>query len=63
MDLLVHQIFLFTFHRNSRSLIFLAPSFMVNGLQSVIEEILVKKKFTFACVHVFALEKQANTSN
>jgi len=50
-DLLVHQIFLFTFHRNSWTLIFLAPAFVVNGLQSVIKEILVKNKFTFACVH------------
>lgn len=29
----------------------LAPAFMVNCLQSVIGEILVKNEFTFACVH------------
>lgn len=43
--------FLFTFHRNSRNITFLATAFMANSLQSVIDEILMKKKFTFACVH------------
>lgn len=43
--------FLFTFHRDSRNVTFLAPAFLVNSLQSVIDEILMKKNFTFACVH------------
>lgn len=52
--------FLFTFHRNVRNFILLAPAFMVNGLQCVIEEILTNNKFAFACLHTFVYSGKAH---
>lgn len=52
--------FLFAFHRNVRNFILLEPAFIVNGLQRVIEEILVNNKFAFACLHTYVYPRKAD---
>lgn len=43
-----------------RNFILLAPAFIVNGLQCVIEEILVNNKFAFACSHTYVYPEKAD---